>query len=202
MEVVKSLAFQVVRVRVLAIVATQAENRVRSRHFVTKDDGEISWVRNCLPYFDDKLVSRGCRNVKGPLMMTISHGHDATRPAEAGRDILWLVRERAYFGIFYADGCHGRRAVDFSMATRHTPSVVPRKPRHPEPSAKNEQGEYATFVKALRLSYLYRIPHQKPSGMRWRGSRSRNLPLLTRAIRFDFPVSARATSNLREGIPD
>jgi len=45
------------------------------------------------------------------------------------------------------------------MATRHTPSVVSQKPHRSEPSAKNEQNEYATFAEALELSYLYRTPH-------------------------------------------
>jgi len=48
-------------------------------------------------------------------------------------------------------------AVDFLTVARHTPTVVPRKPHRSEPSAKNEQGEYATFVEALKT--VLSVPH-------------------------------------------
>jgi hypothetical protein len=43
------------------------------------------------------------------------------------------------------------------MATRQTPRVVSQKPRCSEPSTKNEQGEYATFAKALKT--VLSVPH-------------------------------------------
>src|SRR5258705_428724 len=48
---------------------------------------------------------------------------------------------------------------DFCDVARHTPSVVPQKTHRTESSAKNEQGEYATFVDALKT--VLSVPHSK-----------------------------------------
>jgi hypothetical protein len=79
----------------------------------------------------------------------------------------------------------GREGL-LTYRSRHdtTPTVVPHKPRRSELSAKNEQGEYATFVEALKT--VLSVPHSalKTKLNAAKGSESRNLPLpVTQAVR-------------------
>jgi hypothetical protein len=157
MEIVEALTLQNIRVEMFTVVTTKTEDSPQSGDSVAENHREIHRINHGLPELNDKFASTCSGKLKRLLIITVSHMQRSMGRGYAKRNRFLFQQKSLDFLVLYSDALHWRRDVDFSVATRHTPTVVPQKPHRTAPSAKNEQGEYATFEEALKT--VLSVPH-------------------------------------------